>query len=172
MHALVTDYEAFCSDQDLLPVDKWTLFVPPCGLSHEINTADRLYFCPASWSRRKARYLGVYYNKVVRHIGTITKVVQCEVKDGDVTSETMQLTADERQRIVHASRTATDRLGWDLATGTQFFLCDDMCDTLFEKSSPGGIMGHRYFDLRDYLPGAVPTQLAEIAEYLRSHQWE
>lgn len=54
MHALVTDYEDFCSDEDLLPVDKWTMFVPPTGLSHEINVAQRLYFCPASWSRRKA----------------------------------------------------------------------------------------------------------------------
>jgi hypothetical protein len=57
MHALVDDYEDFCSEEDLLPVDKWTLFVSPCGLSHEINAAQRLYFCPASWSRRKARYL-------------------------------------------------------------------------------------------------------------------
>jgi hypothetical protein len=29
MHALITDYESFCSDDELLPRDKWTLFVPP-----------------------------------------------------------------------------------------------------------------------------------------------
>jgi hypothetical protein len=172
MHSLVTDYEEFCSDEDLLPVDKWTLFVPPCRLSREINITDRLYFCPASWSRRKARYLGVYYDKAVWHIGTIAKIVECEVKDGDVTSETMPVTADERQRISHASLAAMDQQGWDLITGYQFFLCDAMSDTKFRKSSPGGIMGHRYFDLRDYLSGEVPTQLAHIAERLRDHQWE
>jgi hypothetical protein len=171
MYALVTDYEEFCSEEGLLPVDKWTLFVPPCGLSHEINIADRLYFCPASWSRRKARYLGVYYDKAVRHIGTIVKVVECEVKDGDVISETMPLTAGERQRISHASLAAMDQQGWDLTTGYQFFLCDDMSDTMFRKSSPGGIMGHRYFDLRAYLSESVPTQLAEMAGRLRRHEW-
>ena len=133
MHALVTDYEDFCSEEGLLPVDKWTLFVPPCGLSREINIADLLYFCPASWSRRKARYLGVYYEKAVRHIGTITKVVECEIKDGSVVSETIALTPDERRRIVHASQVAMDQQEWDLSTGTQFFLCDEMAETLFRK---------------------------------------
>lgn len=47
MAALLADYEAFCSEQGLLPVDQWTLFVPPCGRSHQINVQDRLYFCPA-----------------------------------------------------------------------------------------------------------------------------
>lgn len=172
MRALVIDYEGFCSEEDLLPVDKWTLFVPPCGLSREINNTDQLYFRPASWSRRNARYLGVYYDKAVRHIGTIAKVVECEVKDGNVTNETVPLTNDERQRITRASGAAMDQQGWDLTTGYQFFLCDDMSDTMFRKSTPGGIMGHRYFDLRSYFSGGVPTQLAEIAKRLESHNWE
>jgi len=168
----VTDYEDFCSDDELLPVDKWTLFVPPCGLSREINVADQLYFCPASWSRRKARYLGVYYDKAVRHVGTIAKVVECEIKDGNVVSETVLLTDDERKRIARASVEGMHQQGWDLTTGHQFFLCDHMSDTMFRKSSPGGIMGHRYFDLREHFSGGVPIQLADIAERLRGHQWE
>lgn len=172
MRALVADYEGFCSDEDLLPIDRWTLFVPPCGQSHEINVAQRLYFCPASWSRRKARYLGVYHDKAVRHIGTIAKVVECAVTDGKVEGETVPLDNDERMRIAAASHAANDQHGWDLAAGHQFFLCDHMCDTLFRKSSLGGIMGHRYFDLRDYFPGGVAGELTEVAECLRKHQWE
>jgi len=34
MTALVDDYEAFCSDQELLPKDKYTMFVPPAARSH------------------------------------------------------------------------------------------------------------------------------------------
>ena len=64
-----------------------------------------------------------------------------------------------------------EQQGWDLTTGYQFFLCDDMCDTMFRKSSAGGIMGHRYFDLRDHFSGSVPAKLAEIAERLREDQW-
>jgi hypothetical protein len=171
MHALVTDYEEFCSQEDLLPVDKWTMFVPPSGKSREINAAQRLYFCPASWSRRKARYLGLYYDKAVRHIGTIGKVVECEIKGGQVVSE-RQLTKQEQERIAAASVAAMDQQGWDITTGYQFFLCDDMCPTEFAKSSPGGIMGHRYFDLRKFFPGKIPTQLPEIAARLRNVPWE
>lgn len=172
MHALVTDYEDFCSEDELLPVDKWTMFVPPCGQSHEINVAQRLYFCPASWSRRNARYLGVYYDKAVQHIGKIVKAVESELKDTNTISETVPLTDDERVRIAAACASAMDQRGWDITTGHQFFLCDEMCDTLFQKSTPGGIMGHRYFDLRGFFSGGVPTQLAEIAKGLRNHQWE
>ena len=161
MHGLVTDYEEFCSDEDLLPKDKWTLFVPPCGKSHSINVSDSLYFCPASWSRRKAKFLGIYYGKAVRYIGIITKVVECEIINKKVVSET------ERERIVHASETAIRDRGWDLTTGYQFFLCDSLAETKFQKTDPGGIMGHWYFDLRDYISDPQPTNLVEIAEKLR-----
>jgi hypothetical protein len=167
MHGLVTDYEEFCSDEDLLPKDKWTLFVPPCGKSHSINVSDSLYFCPASWSRRKAKFLGIYYGKAVRYIGNITKVVECEIINKKVVSETGTLTKDERERIVHASETAIRDRGWDLTTGYQFFLCDSLAETKFQKTDPGGIMGHRYFDLRDYISDPQPTNLVEIAEKLR-----
>jgi hypothetical protein len=65
-----------------------------------------------------------------------------------------------------------EQQGWDLTTGTQFFLCDEMSDIMFRKSSPGGIMGHRYFDLREYLLEGVPDRLATIAERLGTSQWE
>ncbi len=172
MHALLADYEDFCSDEDLLPVDRWTLFVPPCGRSHEIVARQRLYFCPATWSRRKARYLGVYYDKAVRHVGTISKVVECEIKDENAISATCPLSNDERDRIVSAVREhqLSGDVG-DLRSGHQFFLCNDMRETMFEKSSPGGIQGHRYFDLRQYFSKNVPVQLQEIANGLRHRQW-
>jgi hypothetical protein len=41
MHALLSDYEDFCSDEELLPVDRWTLFVPPCGrLTRSLLASD------------------------------------------------------------------------------------------------------------------------------------
>jgi hypothetical protein len=46
MHALITDYEDFCRDEGLSPVDKWTLFVPQRAspgsgrlLAEDINAA-------------------------------------------------------------------------------------------------------------------------------------
>ena len=77
-----------------------------------------------------------------------------------------------RQRIARASGAAMDQQGWDLTTGYQFFLCDEMSNTVFRKSTPGGIMGHRYFDLRSYFSDGVPTQLVGIAKRLESYNWE
>jgi macrodomain Ter protein organizer (MatP/YcbG family) len=79
MHALVDDYESFCSGRGLLPRDKYTLFVPPCRESFNANQKYRLYYCPTSRSLRNAKYLGIYKDRSVRLIGQIVKVVVCTV---------------------------------------------------------------------------------------------
>jgi hypothetical protein len=89
---------------------EWTLFVPPCRKSREINAVQRLYFCPASRSHRNARYLGIYYDKAVRHIGSIAKVVECEIKDGKVVSK-IPLNDDDRERIFAATAAAMNQNG-------------------------------------------------------------
>jgi hypothetical protein len=172
MHALVVDYESFCSDEKLLPLDKWTIFVPPCGRSHEINISGKLYFCPDSWSRRKAQYLGIYFDKAVHYVGEIKKVVQCKIDKENMVAETVKLTNIEKKRIVGAGKRASKEQGWDLRSGRQFFLCDEMFKTSFKKSSPGGIMGHRYFDLRDYVNSKTPLQLADLAQRLEGAEWK
>ncbi len=176
MAALVDDYEAFCSDMGLLPRDQYTLFVPPCGQSFHDNEELRLYYCPATWNRRNARYLGVYKDKRVRALGRIAKVVACDI---DVQAGTVKpvadamgtLTRDEERRIIAAASRAQS-YGWDLSTGHKFYLCDGMEETAFRKTSAGGIMGHRYFDLETVLGGKLPDTLGELAERLRQQTWQ
>jgi hypothetical protein len=176
MMALVNDYEAFCSNMNLLPKDKYTLFVPPCGQSFEENKEFRLYYCPATWTRRNAKYLGIYKDKRVQAIGQIAKVVACNV-DVDALVATLlpdgaeTVTADEQQRIIGASRKALER-GWDLSLGHKFYLCDALEETDFRKTTRGGIMGHRYFDLREILGGKVPDNVGELAGRLRQCTWK
>lgn len=175
MVALVDDYEAFCSDMDLMPRDEYTLFVPPCGQSFEDNLKFRLYYCPMAWSRRKARYLGVYKDKQVQAIGRIAKVTACTVdlsarKVTVLPDETETLTKDEAERILGATEKAHS-YGWDLTTGHKFYLCDGMEKTAFRKTSPGGIMGHRYFDLETVLGGKLPNGLGELAKQLQDRTW-
>ncbi len=176
MAALVDDYEAFCSDLGLLPRDKYTLFVPPCGQSFHDNEELRLYYCPATWNRRNARYLGVYKGRRVRALGRIAKVVACDVdvQAGTVRAvgdETGSLTHDEEQRII-AAATRAQSYGWDLSTGHKFYLCDGMEETAFRKTTAGGIMGHRYFDLESVLGRKLPDNLGELADELRRHTWK
>jgi hypothetical protein len=176
MVALVDDYEAFCSDMNLLPRDQYTLFVPPCGQSFEDNQEFRLYYCPATWTRRNAKYLGIYKEKRVRAIGRIVKVVACNVNLGANTATVLSdgpetVTAEEEQRILGASRNAQNH-GWDLSVGHKFYLCDALEETAFRKTTSGGIQGHRYFDLEKVLGGEIPDSVGELAEQLRQHTWK
>jgi hypothetical protein len=174
MLGLVSDYESFCSDLGLLPRDEYTLFVPPCGQSFEANERFRLYYCPMTWSRRKAKYLGIYAQKTVRAIGPIAKVVACavDVAAGTVTVADGQdsLSRDEEQRILEATKEAGIR-EWDLTAGHKFYLCDALQETNFRKTSRGGIMGHRYFDLEKVLETRVPQDVSVLAASLRQHTW-
>jgi hypothetical protein len=175
MRVLVDDYETFCSDIGLLPRDKYTMFAPPCSQSFKDNIELRLYYCPASWSRRKAAYLGIYYDKSVRAIARIAKVVACSV-DVHVGSVSLQdangsLTREEQHRIVEATRRARSR-SWDLTSDHKFYLCDELAETDFRKASPGGIQGHRYFDLEEVLGSRIAPTLLDLAAGLRGRTWQ
>jgi hypothetical protein len=80
------------------------------------------------------------------------------------------LTGEEEQRILGATRNATAR-NWNLTNGHKFYLCDTLEGTDFSKTSPGGIMGHRYFDLERVLDSEIPTNVDELAVRLRQHMW-
>ncbi len=175
MRALISDYESFCSELGLLPRDQYTLFVPPCGRSFEMNERLRLYYCPATWSRRKAKYIGIYKDRKVRAIGEISKTAVCTIDvphcvvtvDGD----TVALTPEEKERIIDATNDARS-YGWDITSGHKFYLCDSMGPTEFRKTSSGGIMGHRYFDLEHVLGSSLPKDLTSLATALRGHEWK
>jgi hypothetical protein len=175
LHELIDDFEGFCSEHDLLGTDDTTAFVPPCGQSFEINVKHKLYFCPADWSRRNLRYLGIYREKSVQYIGQISKIVHC----GRVGQQLVQvggdhlsLTRSEHSRISGAIDDArVTTAGWDISAGHKFFLCDELAPTAFRKSGRGGIMGHRYLNLQDYLTVPRKMTLAEIAAGLSGKSW-
>jgi hypothetical protein len=177
MLALVADFEAFCSSSKLLSTDQYTMFVPPCGRSYEENIRYKLYYCPASWSRRKAKYLGIYANKVVRAVGEVKKIVSCNVSLANQQVEVLEidgepLTDEERARILGAAQCALNHSGWNLSTDGKFFLCDRMESTTFKKISSGGIMGHRYFNLKKELQESLPEKLEDLAERLAVKTWK
>jgi hypothetical protein len=178
MRSLVDDFESFCSESKLLPNDQYLMFVPPCGVSYKDNIKYALYYCDATWNRRKTKYLGIYADKAVRAVGRINKVVECtvNVESRDVRplpgeGRTETLTADEQRRILHASIDGRAH-GWDLTTGEKFYLCDEFAETEFRKESHGGIYGHRYLDLRDFLGPTLPATIADLAVSLKQRQWK
>ena len=169
MNALVDDYEAFCSETELLPRDDYTLFVASCGYTIKMNARLKLYYCPSRWNRRKSKYLGIYGNKVVQHIGHINKVVSCDLnQDGTLNIIEGKPNSDERERIKKAIQ------GQGLGLGFKFFLCSEMEKTSFAKQTKGGMRSFRYFDLGEEVFGGdenVPNTLVELAEELKNIPW-
>ena len=107
MLAVLADFEAFCSNENLLPRDKFTMFTPPCGQSFDYNVKYNLYYCPRAWNRRASRFLGIYAEKSVRRIGRITKIVACkiDIEKGTVVPDEVVpdeggIVEKERQRIL------------------------------------------------------------------------
>lgn len=172
---LIDDFEAFCSEHRLLGTDDITVFVPPCGQSFDINVKHKLYFCPAEWSRRNVKYLGIYKEKSVQYIGQVSKIVHCERVGQQLLARGggTKLSTQEQSRIASAMEDARAlTVGWDISVGHKFFLCDDMSPTEFRKSSRGGIMGHRYLNLQDYLAAPRKMDLTEVADGLRGKTWK
>jgi hypothetical protein len=137
MTALVDDYESFCSEWDLLPRDQYTMFVPTCAESFEDNLEFGLYYCPVTYSRRKTKYLGIYSNKAVRAIGQLVKTVACNVNltsNEVILEHEQQLTDDEKQRIIGATRKAPSH-DYDVTVGHKCFLCDKTTKTEFCKTT-------------------------------------
>lgn len=168
--AILDDFEDYCLGAGLISTDEYTMFVPPCGESYEENIAYRLYYCPASRSRRNGRWLGIYYWKCVRAVGRIEHVLDVS-QQGDETL-TPGASPDVRQRILDAIDGAMKR-GWDLLLQPHtFYVCSDLALTEFHKDSPGGIPGHRYFDLRrlEFDKNEAMTSAA-LAQKLASRRW-
>lgn len=172
MKSVVDDFEAFCSEEGLLPRDDFTLMMVPCGRSFKVNMDNHLYYCPTSYTHsRNARYLGIYTEKSIHGIGEIKKCVECTVdlKAKRVIAD--GLTPVEEQRILKAVPAARD-VGQTIENGHKFYICDKIVPTDFRKTSAYGIQGHRYLDLRTYLgDGDLPT-VEEIANQLKNKSWD
>lgn len=173
MLAILTDFGAFCSSENLLPRDKFMMFTPPCGWSFDDNVKYNLYYCPRSYNRRASRFLGVYAHKSVHRIGRITKIVACniDIEQGTVVPDEGEIVEKERQRILGAAQAARQR-GWDISNGHKFYLCDKMAETDFRKTSSGGMPGHRYFDLGEVLNREELPDIVEIGKLLKCRTWE
>ena len=169
MIAVIDDFEQFCSDARLLPRDRFTMIVPPCGRSFEYNRRHHLYFCPERRFVRKVAFLGIYAKKSVRLIGQIEKVVTCtriDVDREEVESDPC-VTDDEKKRILGATRDSN----WDL-NNHRFYLCGEMPETDFQKTSKGGLLKHRYFDLCVVLDVKDLPDINEISRKLRYKTWK
>lgn len=173
MKSVVDDFEAFCNKEELLPRDNFMLMVVPCRVNLPELMKYALYYCPTYYTHsQNTRYLGLYENKSIRGIGKIEKRVECTVnmEAGEVIADGLE--EYEKSRILDAAQAAKNNRGCDISHDHRFYICDKIVQTDFRKTSAGGILGHRYLDLRTYLGnGDLPT-VEEIANRLSNTSWE
>jgi len=170
MKNLISDYEEFCYDSNLLPRDEYRMIAFPCGKSYDENIDYKLYYEPASRNFRDHKYIGIYANKTIKAIGEVKKHVIVKFEDGKVISEN-NLSKNEEERILAAYREAKEKRGWDLS-GNRFYLVDEIYETEYKKISPGGMMGKQYFDLGNILEKENLPEIEEIASLLKDKKWE
>jgi len=172
MKDLVSDYEEFCHDSNLLPRYEYRMIAFPCGSSYKENIEYGLYYEPSSRSFRDHRYLGVYHNKTIKAIGEVKKhvIVKFENEEVKILSDN-KITDEERKRILAAYKEAKDKRGWNLSEH-RFYLIDEIFKTEYKKVSPGGMRGKQYFDLGHILNKENLPKTEEIAELLCEETWE
>ena len=151
----------------------FTLMMVPCRLSKDENLRYHLYYCPTDYPHhRKARYLGLYWDKSIRGIGKIRKCVEpsVDLEAGRVIGDNLE--QDEKRRILGAAQEALKHPGF--RHDCRFYLCDEIVPTDFEKTSAGGMQNRQYYDLGRLFGDDALSKMTvkEIADRLREESWD
>lgn len=171
MSALVDDYIEYCNDANLFDQSKFLLRIVPCGESVEINKKYGIYFHPSDRGYTKHSFVGIYANKAVRSIWGIDSVFDVEFS-GTALKKTLvqgRNTSEYDEGLIGIIKDAKTLCGYQIEVGHRFF-CGIPVDTDYKKSSPGGIQGARFVNLRDVI--GEFSDANDVAIKLRGKQWE
>ncbi len=190
--SILAEYRSFIVHERLVPVSTNMLLINPCRNSYDRNVEHAVYHDQPERSKIFCKYLGLYKDKCVGHVGRLRAVVTAIVNEtsiriverhplpwADAGDEAPELTPDEEQRI----RSAASDSYYDLMNSeVRYYLVDEFVETSFNKVSKYGIRGHRYFELDSAAqdaPGVVPhlftngePTIAELAEALSGKEWK
>jgi hypothetical protein len=170
MSSLVEDYIEYCNDVKLFDQSKYLLRVVPCSYSVAINKKYGIYFQPSDRGYTEHSFIGIYANKSVQSIWQIDSVFDIEF-DGSALKKTFVQGRDTNEYdkgligIIHEAKTLCN---YQIATDHRFF-CGSPIDTDYRKSSPGGIQGARFINLRDEI--GEFADVADVAMKLRGLTW-
>jgi hypothetical protein len=176
LREIVEDYEQYCDESRLLSSEFDQMLVVPVSATLEDNLQLRLYYAPAERGYRKHRFLGLYTRKSVQAIGELENVVSVDVVGGTVIvrSNAKPVTPEQEHRVQQATAMAPKH-GYDISSGHTFFLVREFIESDFRKTSPGGLFGKRYFNLREELGlprGSELPSLLDVSKALRECSWE
>lgn len=173
LKSIVNDFVAYCAEMGLLIDRRRWLSIVPCGKTFDLNEKWQMYYQPTDRGYTPQDYLGIYTDKAVWLIGKITATYDNEL-DEHGTMHLKLFTGEDRtefrDRIDGMIKETKEQVGWDLTSGTRFFCVANFFETEFKKTSPGGIMGGRYWDITEQLKSASSDEI--LAQNLRKDTWD
>ena len=171
LNDILLDYEDYLSSSGLLQ-EKDFMYVIPAGTSWNENLEFGLYFEPQGrWSKRAAKYIGLYRDKSVRYLCPISKIVEGQFIDGEFSAHSAQFSSEDKIRIEDAIKACSYYADLKLSP-FRFYLFDEIHETDFKKISKGGVYGNRKIYLEAVISNAKKLNDSAIAEQLRSKTFE
>lgn len=171
----IQEFSDFIFAQQLIPREHQYMVAMLTGRSWRGNLEYGVYFEPddrnAKWLQ--SAFLGLYHDKMVSHVGRITAAViavknQMGSLDFD-DPETGEINDAGRQAIQNIIGAAQIYYPEFESSRHRYYIVDSFSETDFRKITPGGLMGHRYFDLNEISGNPIPSSAAGgfVAEALR-----
>lgn len=175
MCALVDDYGEYCNDVGLFDQSRHLMRVVPCGRSLEINKKYGIYFQPSDRGYTRHQYVGIYKDKSVQVLWEIDSVFDVDHDEGNPADGKLKKvlvqgreTNEYDDKLLAIIEDARAECGYYIATGHRFF-CGKPMETDYRKSTPGGIQGARFRNLREVIESS--SGATELADRLRGKEW-
>ena len=168
---ILQEYEQYCEEEGLLPRVDHMMRVVSCGISFDENILFNLYYDPAHRAYRNHKYLGLYKSKSIKAIGEIENIIYAN-KTGNnlnITNYTQPVSESQRNRISEVISSA--KTHYDIQKNHKFFLVKQFFPTDFQKTTKGGIMSQKYFDLKKVLDVEELPITETIADILSGLNW-
>lgn len=175
---IIEDYQEFCIQEKLIRDDKFRMRIIPCGGSYELNMKYGVYYMPSSRGTTGHNFIGIYTNKKVIGIGKIATKVIIRIENDEIKVISGKLNENQEEKVRAIIKETHEDLGWDLSRcDHEYTVVNEIYETNYIKSSPYGIQGHRYCDLRDALDlekeyNIKLPEVAEIAKMLKEKTWK
>lgn len=171
MQEVLDDYLNYCY-KDKLIVDSWKrMKMQLCGATFEFNVNENLYYNGIDRPFSAHDYIGLYKEKSVKAIGKIEAIITAIKTESGLKYEAEfgKLT-DSRKEQIDKAIVDGKNYGYAL-TNERYFFVEKFYETDFRKTSSGGSMGSRNFDLTQVLETEKLPDTKEIAELLKQKTW-
>jgi hypothetical protein len=170
--AIVEDYKAYCRETDLIDEEDCLMRIVPTGTSFDLNKKHAMYFHPSDRGYSPHAYIGFYKDKAVRSMIKVRAVFDIDYGDGQLKKTLIsgEDTPAFDARIVAMIAEARQYCEYEIATGHRFFCANEAFDTCYKKTTPGGLFGVRFLNLRT-LGEKDFANPAAVAEFLKAKTW-